>query len=106
MRQKRFTRPLFAALAFALLVPIFAFTLYKPTPVHAGSCAEDPNNLLKNGTMAGRSYPPYGDVAIKWKPFVVSATDIHFENADNEGYDPNGSQYIWQDFNAWDAGIY
>ncbi|MBI4675061.1 MAG: hypothetical protein HY741_25760, partial [Chloroflexi bacterium] len=34
------------------------------------------------------------------------ATRPNFENALNEGYDPNGSQYIWRDLAAWDAGIY
>ncbi len=77
-----------------------------PPRASAASCAQDSNNLLKNGTMAGGKPRAVGVVAKKWKKFVVGMTQPHFENALNEGYDPNGSQYIWRDFDAWDAGIY
>lgn len=93
-------------LLVGLLAFTFGFTLYAPARVTAASCAEDAGNLLKNGTMAGGNPNSFGVVASKWKAFVVGATQPNFENALNEGYDPNGSQYIWRDFDAWDAGIY
>src|SRR5581483_7568348 len=95
-----------ALLALLLVVGVLAATLYVPSRVSAGSCAEDAGNLLRNGTMAPGAANPYGIVANKWKAFVVGSTVPHFENASNEGYDPNGSQYIWRDFDKWDAGIY
>lgn len=106
MRSAFRQRPLILALLIALVIPAFALALQNPPRALAASCAEDANNLLKNGTMAGGAPNTYGIVAKKWKAFVVGATQPHFENAGNEGYDPNGSQYIWRDFDAWDAGIY
>ncbi len=90
----------------AALTAALGLTLRAPERVSAASCAEDASNLLKNGTMLGGAPNSYGVVAKRWKAFVVGATQPHFENALNEGYDPNGSQYIWRDFDAWDAGIY
>lgn len=97
---------LVCALAAGILVSAFAFLQTRPARVSAASCAEDAANLLQNGTMQGGAANSYGVVARKWKAFVVGAPQPHFENALNEGYDPNGSQYIWRDFDAWDAGIY
>jgi len=89
----------------ALLAALTVLQGY-PARVSAASCAEDAANLLKNGTMAGGTPNTYGVVAKRWKAFVVGATIPNFENALNEGYDPNGSQYIWRDLDKWDAGIY
>jgi len=47
-----------------------------------------------------------GPVAHNWTSFVLSTNKPVFENAGNEGYDPNGSQYIWRDLGKWRAGIY
>lgn len=106
MRSTHYHRQILAALVIALLVPALAIMFYVPARVSAGSCAEDPSNLLLNGTMAPGPATQYGVVSANWKPFVVGSTLPNFENAPNEGYDPNGSQYIWRDLDAWDAGVY
>ncbi len=106
MRSKNFHQPFLIALLIALLLPTFFFALHNPARLSAASCAEDANNLLQNGTMAAGAQTQYGIVADKWTPFVVGSTIPNFENAANEGYDPNGSQYIWRDLEAWEAGIY
>jgi len=90
----------------ALLLASLLWTPLQSARVSAASCAEDAANLVQNGTMVGGNPNQYGVVAQKWKAFVVGATQPNFENALNEGYDPNGSQYIWRDLDAWDAGIY
>lgn len=101
------TRRLFAILVLAaFVVSTVGYALYTPNATSAASCAEDPANVLKNGTMAPSTPNAFGVVSNKWQGFVVGNTVPHFENADNEGWDPNGSQYIWRDFDAWDAGIY
>lgn len=98
---------LLRVLLVALFIVPGVFALFYAAPrVSAGSCAEDAADLLKNGTMAGGAPNTYGVVAKNWKAFVVSANIPNFENALNEGYDPNGSQYIWRDLGTWDAGIY
>jgi hypothetical protein len=74
--------------------------------IPTGSCAEDPGDILLNGTMAAGNPNSYGVVAANWNAFVLSANVPNFENADNEGWDPNGSQYIWSDNGQFDAGIY
>ncbi len=106
MLQKTFPPLLVFGIVTALLLGAFAFLQAHPARVSAGSCAEDAANLLKNGTMAGGAPNAYGVVAKRWHAFSVGATLPHFENALNEGYDPNGSQYIWRDLDAWDAGIF
>lgn len=103
---KKFTPPLLVlVLTMTALFVGAAWFQTQPARVSAASCAEDAANLLKNGTMAGGNPTAYGVVAKKWKAFVVGATKPNFENALNEGYDPNGSQYIWRDLDTWDAGI-
>lgn len=82
------------------------YFLNNTTPASAGSCAQDPNNLLLNGTMRAGPKNNFGVVAKNWSGFVLSPQKPHFENAGNEGYDPNGSQYIWADSARFDAGIY
>ena len=72
-------------------------------PGAATSCAEEPANLLYNGSMAPGSGP--SGVA-GWSPFVLSPLLPIFEHAANEGWDPGGSQYVWRDEQQWDAGIY
>ncbi len=106
MRLSLIQRQWLGALVIALLVPIFALAFYNAPRVSAGSCAEDAANLLQNGTMAGNPPDTVGVVANKWTSFVVGSKQPKFEIASNEGYDPNGSQYIWRDLDAWDAGIY
>lgn len=107
MLRKLFTPLSSIVVAAALVISGLALVQIQPAPVSAASCAEDTANLLKNGTMAGRiTSNAYGIVAKGWKAFVVGANKPIFENALNEGYDPNGSQYIWRDLNTWDAGIY
>ncbi len=99
--------PLLSVLILSALVfGTLSVTPLEPARVSAASCAESASNLLLNGTMAGGNAQALGVIAKKWKPFVVGATTPVFENALNEGYDPNGSQYIWRDLNKWDAGIY
>lgn len=106
MQRNFLVRTLFLVLVGAFAFATFSATWFAPPRALAASCAEDANNLLKNGTMAGGRTRPVGVVAKNWKPFVVGATVPVFENALNEGYDPNGSQYLWRDFDAWDAGIF
>lgn len=94
-------------LLISLVIVLVALTLLNyPTPASAGSCAEDASNLLLNGTMAGGASNNNGVVASHWNAFVTSTNVPTFENALNEGYDPNGSQYIWADNATFDAGIY
>lgn len=90
--------------ALAVTLPTLLF-LNSTTPAQAGSCAQDPSNLLLNGTMAPGASGQYGVVAAHWTPYVLSSNVPHFENAPNEGWDPNGSQYIWSDKGPFDAGI-
>ncbi len=100
-------RALRVFLTLALLIPLaLNFFLNQVAPAYAGSCAEDPTNLITNGTMAPGSPNPFGVVSANWNAFVVSANVPNFENAPNEGWDPNGSQYIWSDNGYFDAGIY
>jgi len=76
----------------------------------AVSCAQEPGNLTTNGSMLGPGHStPYGIVADGWNPFVVSSIAPTFAWVDNENAigDPDmGSQYIWRDLDAFDAGIY
>ena len=76
----------------------------------AASCTQDPGNLTTNGSMAGPGHSTlYGVVADGWNPFVMSTDTPIFEwvNNENANGDPiNGSQYIWADLDAFDAGIY
>ncbi len=91
----------------ALLVPAALILLSQTAPASAGSCAEDPGNLLKNGTMAGGPPDSNGDVVgLNWTKFRNYGNQVHFENALNEGWDVNGSQYIWTDYGPFKAGIY
>lgn len=99
-------RLLAALLLAAFIIAAFGYALKNPSRVSAGSCAEDSANLLKNGTMAPGNPNAFGVVSYKWRGFVVGDTVPQFENAENEGWDPNGSQYIWRDFDKWDAGVY
>src|SRR5581483_9834104 len=41
-----------------------------------------------------------------WVGFHVGAVNPHFQIASGEGCDPNGSQYIYDDHTAFDAGVY
>ncbi len=88
-------------LVFELALPAFpsaprAYALGNP-------CALDPANLITNGSMAAAS--PDNGVAANWNTFVLAGAPI-FEHVNNEQIDPNGSQYIWEDTYAFDAGIY
>ncbi|MCC7164946.1 MAG: hypothetical protein IT331_20785 [Anaerolineae bacterium] len=99
-------RLLAALLLAAFVIATFGYILKNPSRVSAGSCAEDSANLLQNGTMAPGAPNALGVVSHEWHGFALGDTVPHFENAENEGWDPNGSQYIWRDFDAWDAGLY
>jgi YVTN family beta-propeller protein len=94
----------FAIAALLVIIPSIYF-LNNTTPATAGSCAQDPSNLLLNGTMAPGPANQYGVVSAHWSAFVLGSNVPHFENAANEGWDPNGSQYIWTDKTPFDAGI-
>lgn len=105
MQQDLRKRGLFIAMLVALALPVMVVG-FNPLRVSAGSCAEDTNNLLKNGTMAPGVTTPLGVVSANWKGFAKGANKPIFENAPNEGWDPNGSQYIWRDLGEWDAGVW
>ncbi len=89
-----------------MLVSALGVSLSHPPRASAGSCAEDAGNLLKFGTMQPGNPNAFGVIAKKWRGFVIGGNVPHFEIADNEGWDPYGSQYIWRDLGAWDAGIF
>ncbi len=106
-RKVSLTAILFCVLAFAALSPALTQT---PRAL-AASCTQDPSNLIMNGSMGGPGYSasPYGIVTDCWSPFVLSSTMPTFEWVNNENApgDPvMGSQYIWADTVAFDAGIY
>lgn len=101
-KRKILLRTIVAALV--VILPALIFLSYT-TPASAGSCAQDPGNLLLNGTMKAGAANKFGVVAAKWSAYVLSPTVPHFENAPNEGWDPYGSQYIWSDNGPFDAGI-
>ncbi len=104
------------AFGVAALTCLIAFVALSPasprTPrALAASCTQDPSNLIMNGSMDGPGYaaPSYGIVADCWSPFVLSAAVPTFEWVNNENApgDPvMGSQYIWADTVAFDAGVY
>jgi hypothetical protein len=78
----------------------------------AASCTLDSSNLTTNGSMAGPGHATaYGTVANGWTPFVLSPVapafelDLVYENA-NGDVPGTGSEYIWRDTDAFDAGIY
>ena len=92
---------LLSLLVASTALPVFPFT--PRAEALNDPCALDPNNLIVNGSMAVAS-PDYG-VAANWNKFVLSGAPT-FEHVDNEQIDPNGSQYIWEDTYAFDAGVY
>lgn len=106
MHKKFLQRTLLFIILTALGLSTFSALLLSPARVTAASCAEEGGNLLQNGTMAGDPVDTPGVVANNWTPFVNHANELNYEIASNEGYDPNGSQYIWSDYGTWDAGIY
>ncbi len=93
---------------------IFAFLLFAASalgtsdaqPVYAlgKPCAFDRNNLIANGMMREGGLSPWGPVADRWNAFVLNGSPT-FNWVDNEGIDPDGSQYIEGDA-PFDAGIY
>lgn len=102
MQVVRSSLLLLACLFFAASVlgtsdahPVYALT--KP-------CAFDPNNLIANGMMREGGLSQWGPVADRWNAFVLNGSPT-FNWVDNEGIDPNGSQYIEGDA-PFDAGIY
>ncbi len=68
-------------------------------------CAQDPDNLIKNGTMGPAHHDtPFGTVVDNWEPFVISANAPQFRWVDNEAIDPGGSQQIFSG-DTFDAGV-
>lgn len=68
-------------------------------------CAQDPNNLLTNGTMGPANHDtPFGTVVDGWEPFVLSPNAPQFRWVDNEAIDPGGSQQIFST-DTFDAGV-
>jgi hypothetical protein len=69
------------------------------------ACALDLSNLLINGSMVAAD--PDNGVAANWNAFVISGAPT-FEHTPWEDIERNGSgtQYIWQDTDPYDAGIY
>lgn len=69
-------------------------------------CAQDPNNLIVNGSMGpGYHDTPYGTVVDGWQVFIMSGDAPNFRHVDNEQIDPFGSQQIYTD-KTFDAGVY
>jgi hypothetical protein len=96
-----------ACKALALLIVSAAlFLIPSPAPTFALSspCSFDPNNLIYNGSMREGQLSQWGPVSDGWNAFVLSGSPS-FNWVDNEGIDPNGSQYISSD-SQFDAGIY
>ncbi|MGB8647177.1 MAG: YncE family protein [Anaerolineae bacterium] len=90
-----------------VFLPLALVLLNQAPSASAGSCAEDPTNLLQNGTMLGGAPLPNGWVVAQgWNAWMDYGTQVNFENPQNEGWDPNGSQYIWSDWGPFKAGIY
>lgn len=99
---------LFSICLIAFLVPGPGFA--SAPRALATICTQAPNNLTTNGSMLGPGYATlYGIVTAGWNPFVISSAVPVFEwvnynaNGDTGG---GGSQYIWADLVAFDAGIY
>lgn len=68
-------------------------------------CAQDPDNVIKNGTMGPAHHDtPHGTVVDHWEPFVISANAPEFRWVDNEAIDPGGSQQIFST-DTFDAGV-
>ncbi|MBM3129159.1 MAG: YncE family protein [Chloroflexi bacterium] len=106
---ERKVKPILFVVALCLLALMIPGLAIAPR-AYATICTQAPNNLTTNGSMLGPGHAtPYGAVADAWNPFVLSATTPNFEwvdynaNGDTGG---GGSQYIWADLDAFDAGIY
>ncbi len=68
-------------------------------------CAQDPRNLIANGSMGpGHHDHAWGTVVDEWEPFVVSGAPPNFRWVDNEQIDPGGSQQIYS-YEKFDAGV-
>jgi len=68
-------------------------------------CAQDANNLIKNGSMGPAHHDtPFGTVVDNWEPFLISANAPQFRWVDNEAIDPGGSQQIVSS-EVFDAGV-
>lgn len=111
MMNRNVRKALGVSLVICLLLFAFASPILPSPPrAYAASCTQDPTNLTTNGSMAGPGdATAYGVVADGWGPFVRSPIAPTFEWVNNENApgDPvMGSQYIWADLNAFDAGIY
>jgi hypothetical protein len=101
-----FPRAILFSAFIALLVLIIAFPDSRLVPsaeALTNPCALDSTNLIVNGSMIAAHS---NDVlALNWNSFVLSGSPV-YQHVDNEQIDPNGSQYIWADISAFDAGIY
>ena len=104
--RRFFTRTISFVLLGGLIVSTVMFAWFPfvpPAEALTDPCALDPNNLIVNGAMVVAN--PDEGVAANWTKFVSSGAPT-FEHVDNEQIDPYGSQYIWEDTYAFDAGIY
>ncbi|MCI0476945.1 MAG: hypothetical protein L0Y55_11910, partial [Anaerolineales bacterium] len=104
-------RPILFVIALCVIAMVIPGSGLAAAPrALATICTQAPNNLTTNGSMAGPGHAtPYGVVADGWNPFVISSEIPLFEWVDNENANGDpimGSQYIWADLDAFDAGIY
>jgi hypothetical protein len=91
-----------ALLSFAIV--ILGISPVQPVYALGKPCSFDPHNLIANGMMREGGLSQWGPVADRWNAFVLNGSPT-FNWVDNEGIDPNGSQYIEGDA-PFDAGIY
>ncbi len=104
MRHSRDRRLVILIIGLGVIFLLLPFWLGTPgAAALANPCALDPENLIFNGSMAA-AVPDQG-VAAGWHSFTLGG-DPMFEHVDNEQIDLNGSQYIWDDIDRFDAGIY
>ncbi len=87
-----------ASIIAGLLAPIFLART--PADALKDPCALDPNNLIRNGSMA----PGGSQTAEGWQTFVLDGSP-RFNWVGNEQIDPNGSQFIVSS-GTFDGGIY
>ena len=76
---------------------------FTPTAFARTTCAQNPSNLIRNGTMAAAN--PDNGVAAYWNALTLGGSP-HFEHVDNESWDVDGAQYIWSSGDTFDAVIY
>lgn len=87
-------------------LPFYITSAYAADP----PCTTRPDNLTRNGSVAGGYDTEHGVVAESWNVFVFNGQAPAYDLVDNEnGFDPEAgvySQYIHGDGIEFDAGIY